>query len=243
MKITFLGTRGNIDAKNRRHKRHTVTVISYKGTCVAIDWGRDWHNKIHKYNLDAVVITHIHPDHIDGLKDGVPCPVYATKESWLHMNRFAIKEKKIIKPRKPFVIGSLTFEAFLVVHTLSAPAVGYRVSADGVTIFCVHDLISIPQQHKALSGIQLYIGDGASINRPIIRRKDDKLFGHTTIRAQLGWCQKEKVSHAIFTHCGSQIVEGDERTLGALVRELGNQRGVDARISYDGLIITMVRPR
>ena len=31
MKITFLGTRGNIDAKTRRHFRHTSTLIFYRG--------------------------------------------------------------------------------------------------------------------------------------------------------------------------------------------------------------------
>ncbi len=57
----------------------------------------------------------------------------------------------------------------------------------------------------------------------------------TFIRAQLGWCQKEGISRAIFTHCGSQIVTGDERTLGAQVRRLGKERGVDACIAYDGM--------
>ena len=113
MKITFLGTRGNIDAKNRRHKRHTVTLISYKDTRVAIDWGLDWRSKINKINPDATVITHAHPDHADGLKDGAPCPVYATKESWqVRMQRFAIQDKRVIKPRVPFKIGSLTFGCF-----------------------------------------------------------------------------------------------------------------------------------
>ncbi|PJF37741.1 MAG: hypothetical protein CUN55_20540, partial [Phototrophicales bacterium] len=86
---------------------------------------------------------------------------------------------------------------------------------------------------------QLYIGDGASIMRPIIHRKNNKLFGHTSIRAQLGWCQKEKVPQAIFTHCGSQIVTGDERTLGAQVRRLGKDRGVGARIAYDGMELSL----
>ncbi len=235
MKITFLGTRGNIDAKTRRHNRHTVTMISYKRTRVLIDCGLDWRGKFEQFKPHAIVITHAHPDHAKGLKDGAPCTVYATKESWKIMNKFPIKDKKIIYPQKRFKIDAITFEAFFVVHSLRAPAVGYRITAGTAKIFCVHDLISISHRKKALQNVQLYIGDGASITRPIIRRKNDKLFGHTTIRVQLGWCEKEKVPCAIFTHCGSQIVEGDERVLGAKVRAMGKERGVDVMIAYDGM--------
>jgi hypothetical protein len=42
------------------------------------------------------------------------------------------------------------------------------------------------------------------------------------------------VKRAIFTHCGSQIVGGDERVPGALVRRLGRERGVEARTADDG---------
>jgi len=66
--------------------------------------------------------------------------------------------------------------------------------------------------------VKIYIGDGASIWRPIIRKHDDVPMGHTTIKEQLRWCHEEKVPQAIFTHCGSQLVEGDERILGAKVR-------------------------
>ncbi len=239
MKITFLGTRGNIDARTRRHKRHTITMISYHNTRVMIDCGLDWLGKINKINPDAIIITHAHPDHAFGLKYGAPCPVYATHESWKLMERYPIEQGYEIEPRKPFTFNDIIIEAFFVVHSLRAPAVGYRITAGKKSIFCAHDLISIPQRSKALRGIQLYIGDGASITRPIIRRKDDQLFGHTTIRTQIGWCQKEKVPRAIFTHCGSQIVEGDERILGAKVRALGRERNVDVAIAYDGMEIVL----
>lgn len=235
MKITFLGTRGYIDVKNRRHNRHTITMISHGRTRVMIDCGLDWLGKFEKYKPTAIVLTHAHPDHAFGLKNGAPCPVYATKESWQLIEKFPIKQKRIIKKSMLFKIGTIHLKAFFVTHSLRAPAVGYRIKAGKKTIFCAHDIISIPYRHKALWGVQVYIGDGATITRPIIRRKNGKLFGHTTIRAQIGWCQKEKVPRAIFTHCGSQIVAGDERTLGAKVRALAKEHDVEARIAYDGM--------
>ena len=47
------------------------------------------------------------------------------------------------------------------------------------------------------------------------------------------------VPRAIFTHCGSQIVGGDGRVLGALVRRLGRERGIEARIAYDGMQLSL----
>lgn len=240
MKIKFFGTRGYIEAKNRRHKRHTVTLVIYKKTKLMIDCGIDWLGKFERFNPTAIVITHAHPDHAWGLKNGSPCPVYATKESWDIMQKYPIKDKCIVKPRKKFKIGLLVLEAFFVEHSIRAPAVGYRIIGDNKIIFCAHDLIFIPEVKKALAGVRLYIGDGASISRPIIRRKGDQLFGHTTIRAQLDWCKKEGVPYAIFTHCGSQIVTGDERKLGARVKRLGKRLGLDARIAYDGMEVNVL---
>src|SRR5882724_7632161 len=92
MKITFLGTRGYIDARTRRHYRHTSTMIAYKGKRVMIDCGLDWAKKVFMVKPDAIVITHAHPDHAWGLKNGSPCPVYATQESWDVMRNFAIEK-------------------------------------------------------------------------------------------------------------------------------------------------------
>ena len=62
---------------------------------------------------------------------------------------------------------------------------------------------------------------------------------HAPIRTQLTWCQKEGVPRAIFTHCGSEIVEGDERTLGAKIREMAEERGVTAEIAHDGMEVIL----
>jgi len=47
----------------------------------------------------------------------------------------------------------------------------------------------------------------------------------------------------VFTHCGSQIVAGDGRSLGAAVWNLGRERGVKARIACDGLELKLGEPR
>lgn len=66
------------------------------------------------------------------------------------------------------------------------------------------------------------------------RRVPGGLVGHTPIRTQLGWCEEEDVARALFTHCGSEIVGGDERVLGPKVRRMGAKRNVDAAVAHDG---------
>lgn len=42
------------------------------------------------------------------------------------------------------------------------------------------------------------------------------------------------VKHAVFTHCGSEIVRGNARRLDTLLRRLGRDYAVDARLARDG---------
>ena len=59
------------------------------------------------------------------------------------------------------------------------------------------------------------------------------------MRTQLGWCQKEDVPGAIFTHCGTEVLTPDERRLGARLRAMARERGVAAAITHDGLSLTL----
>lgn len=84
----------------------------------------------------------------------------------------------------------------------------------------------------------MYIGDGASLTRPIVRRRDGVLFGHTTVRAQLQWCERNGVPQAYFTHCGKQIVTMDGRERRRKIAALA-PAAVETRIAYDGLRISL----
>lgn len=239
MKLTFLGTRANIKAASRRHRRHSAVAVAYKQTRIIIDCGADWRKAVARWKADAIFLTHAHPDHAWGLKDGAPCPVYATREAWEGLAGFPIAHQEMIEPREDVRIGGLTLAAFPVIHSLRAPAVGYRVGAGNQSLFYVPDVVAIEERHEALSGIDLYIGDGSSLTRSLVRRRGEELFGHTTIGAQLGWCEQEGIWRAVFTHCGSQIVEGDERSLRPKLASLASDHGVEARLAYDGMEILL----
>ncbi len=239
MKITFKGTRGYIDASTRRHRKHSMLMLSYYGKEIMIDCGENWLNDIRTLNPHAILITHAHPDHAYGLKTGAPAPVYATKEAWEDMEDFGIENRHVITPLRSFKIHRFTFKAFPVVHSTKAPAVGFRIQAGHVKVFYIPDVVWIEEREKALKDVQLYIGDGATITRSMVRKIKGKLIGHTPIRTQLTWCQKEGVPRAIFTHLGSAVVAKDERTQGAKIRRLGRERNVDVEIAHDGMELVL----
>jgi ribonuclease BN (tRNA processing enzyme) len=235
MKLTFLGTRGNIEPVTCRHTRHTALDISHRETRVMIDCGEDWSGDIFGLRPDAIFLTHAHPDHAWGLKRGAPCPVFATAETWELIDAYPIAERHTVHPRVPVALGDLLFEAFTVQHSIRAPAVGYRVQAKERAIFYAPDLVYIHDRGEALAGVRLYIGDGATVRRSMVRRQGDQLFGHTPISTQLTWCRKEGVPKMVVTHCGSQIVTGENDGILEEIDALAQERGVEVEVAWDGM--------
>jgi phosphoribosyl 1,2-cyclic phosphodiesterase len=199
-----------------------------------IDCGGDWLGRLHTIAPTAIVLTHAHPDHAYGLADGAPCPVYATKETLDLIRHFPISARRRIRLGRSTTIGGVTVKAFPVHHSLRAPAVGYRLSAEASCFFYLPDVADLPKPAAALRGVDPYIGDGATITRTMVRKKDGNPIGHASIAAQLAWCANAGVRRAIFTHCGSGIVRGDARQVEAKVRRLGRAHGVEARLARDG---------
>jgi phosphoribosyl 1,2-cyclic phosphodiesterase len=205
---------------------------------VLVDCGLDWLHDLDGLRPHAVVVTHAHPDHAGGLREGSPCPVYATRETWARIGRYPVGTRELVLPRVPFELEDVAFEAFPVEHSLLAPAVGYRIVVGGHAVFYAPDLVSIPERSEALSGLDVFVGDGASLTRPIVRRRDGARIGHASIRDQLVWCAAEAVPRAVFTHCGSQILR-DEDAARSRLAGLGREHGVRATIAYDGLRLVL----
>jgi phosphoribosyl 1,2-cyclic phosphodiesterase len=165
--------------------------------------------------------------------------VYAPEKTWQELRHYPIKDRHVIKERTLTKICGMTFEAFPVEHSILSPAVGYRVSAGRACIFYAPDLIFIHERSAALNSVQLYIGDGATVTRSFIRKRGKALIGHSRVRTQLTWCEKEGVARTIITHCGSEIVTGDEREISAKIRAMAAERRADARIAHDGMKLTL----
>ncbi len=124
-------------------------------------------------------------------------------------------------------------------HSTNCPAMSYRIRGGRPTVLYCPDVVYIHERDRALDGAALYIGDGATLEQSMVRRRGDRLIGHTPVRTQLTWCAKAGVPEMIVTHCGSQIVAGDERRINATLREWAEERGVAVGIAHDGMARTL----
>ena len=232
--LTFLGTRGELKVRSRRHRRPSALLVESGEARIMIDCGADWLGRLAAIAPTAIVLTHAHSDHAAGLARGAPCPVYATGETLALLRAYPIRERRRMPLKKSVTIGGLKFEAYPVAHSIRAPAVGYRVSAKGGSFFYLPDVARLPHPAAALHGVGIYIGDGATMRRSMVREKKGTFIGHAPMTTQLDWCVKAHLRRAIFTHCGSVIVRGDPQGASAAVGKLGRERGIEARLACDG---------
>lgn len=132
-------------------------------------------------------------------------------------------------------IEGIRFEAFDVEHSLRAPAVGYRIGVGRSRVFYAPDLVSILERRDALHGVRLYVGDGATLVRPLVRKRGARLIGHASIVTQLDWCAAAGVPRAMITHCGTPIVSAPHQAMAGRIATLGAERGVEARLACDAM--------
>lgn len=232
--VTFLGTRGEIDIRSRRHRLHSALLIQHADSRIMLDCGADWRSRLSAVAPTAILLTHAHPDHAAGLSKGAPCPVYATEESLELLRSFPIRDPRTIRPNRRLMIGGVRFTAYPVRHSVRAPAVGYRVSTKEGSFFYLPDVAAPPDSREALAGVDIYVGDGATLTRSMVRKKNGTLIGHASIQEQLAWCRIAGISCAVFTHCGSALVRARSPELNASLRQLGREHGIDVHVASDG---------
>jgi phosphoribosyl 1,2-cyclic phosphodiesterase len=215
-------------------------MVTGGGSRVMIDCGEDWLSRVPRPRPAAILISHAHADHAAGLRRGAPCGVYASAESWRAMAAWPLAVRYVVPPRIRFALAGLRVEAWPVEHSVLAPAVGYRITAGTTCIFYVPDVARLPNARAALRDVDVYVGDGATLDRPLIRRRGSERIGHAPVATQLEWCEAAGVANAIFTHCGSRIVRAEPREIAATLSAMAHEHGVRARFAHDGMRATIL---
>ncbi len=81
----------------------------------------------------------------------------------------------------PISVGEITSEAFGVGASLRAPRSGIASRPGARQSFTALTSFTSIAAARRSGAYPSYIGDGGTISRSMVRRRDDKLFGHTPV--------------------------------------------------------------
>ncbi|MCB0345883.1 MAG: MBL fold metallo-hydrolase [Bdellovibrionales bacterium] len=114
-------------------------------------------------DIEAVVLTHEHSDHIKGLPRFIKqnrVPVYMTEGTWQDVHPSLGDESdlcRVIDVEREFSIGEVTLFPFAIQHDAREP-VGFRITAGGLALGFATDLGQVTEEIKGhLEGMDVLI--------------------------------------------------------------------------------------
>ncbi|MBN2349602.1 MAG: MBL fold metallo-hydrolase [Bacteroidales bacterium] len=251
MKITFLGTGTSQGvpviacqcrvclSKDSRDKRlRSSVMIEEKGNVLVIDSGPDFRQQMLRHNvknLDAIIFTHEHKDHVAGLDDvrafnfilKRPMDVYAEKRVQDALQRefmyiFSDHKYPGIPDIKMHMLNNSEFSVAGIrllpirVYHHELPVFGFRINSFAY----ITDLNRIPDEEiKKLEGVK-YFAISALRIKPHV--------SHFCLQEALDVIQKIKPEKAYLTHISHQF---------GLHAEVELSLPEHVRLAYDGLEI------
>jgi phosphoribosyl 1,2-cyclic phosphate phosphodiesterase len=219
--------------------RSSIMVQSSKTTFV-IDTTPDFRYQMLRENvkdLDAVLFTHPHKDHVAGLDDvkafcffsGKPMDVYANEITEKALRRefmYVFEENKYpgvpevnLKQisLEPFVIGDIPIIPILVWH-LRMPVLGFRMGK----FTYITDANKIDEAEKEkIKGSEVMVLNA-------LRHKEH--ISHFSLSEAIALVQELQVSHGYFTHISHQL---------GLYEDVSKELPPGLHLAYDGLQLLM----
>lgn len=189
MKVTVVGCSGSFAGPESPASSYLVQAEHEGRTwSVVLDLGSGALGGLQRYvdlaQVDAVVVSHLHPDHCADLggyyvvrtyhPDGAmpPLPVYAPEGAHHRLSRlYAVDRPEDLRDRfdfhdladaEPFTVGPFTVTPYIVAHPVEA--YGLRVEADGATFAYTGDTDSTPNLSPLMTGADLVLSDAAFVD-------------------------------------------------------------------------------
>ena len=216
-------------------------LIESDTTTVVIDTGPDFRYQMLRkkvQNLDAVVFTHEHKDHIAGLDDvrafnykqQSAMEVYATPNVQQSLKRefhYVFAEFKYpgipllnlhtLHKDIPFTIGDITFTPIEVMH-YKLPVLGFRIK-DFVYITDAKTIAE--EEFKKIEGVKFLVLNAL---------QKENHISHLTFQEAIDLAERVKPEHTFFTHISHKLGKYED-----VSKELPS----NISLAYDGLEINI----
>jgi len=238
LEIKFLGTRGLVEESSPSHFHHTSLLISDGEQKVLLDCGETFVGK-ELPEIDAIWISHGHPDHIGGLAGReISVPIFCTKETKEFLPKdLQASDVRVVPEKGTFDLLKWKAQTFPVAHSIKAPTTGLILYIDEMRIAFPSDILFIPQREKILDGVDIFIADGSTLEKSIARKDKEtgELFGHAALRHQLGWCEELGIPKVYVIHFGKEAIEKGDDELEEWLSETAEEvaTSVEAEIAWD----------
>lgn len=254
MKITFLGTGtsqgvpvvgctcpvcASLDPRDKRFR--SSIAIEVKGKSLVVDTGPDFRSQAlanHLTQLDAVLFTHSHKDHVAGMDDTRPfyfrrgkrnIPIYGNQDTIQRLKEefyYAFEANKY--PSAPgfdaITIGKDAFEVegvrimpIAVVHG-RMPVLGFRI---GDFVYITDANYIPPEELEKVKGCRVFVLNALERTKHV---------SHYSLEQAIALSEEVDAEQTFFTHCSHYLGMHE-----AVSQEL--PKGM--ALAYDGLTVTL----
>jgi hypothetical protein len=235
MKITILGTRGEIPDRLPYHSRRSGILVDDQ---LLIDLGE---KEFLNLNPRWILISHFHPDHAYFIRSGkkeIPetqAKIYAP-ESCLEVS---IPVNILDKKTK---IGPYTVIPIPTIHGKYVKTQGYLIKKGKVSFLYTADLIWITKEfHPVIGHVDLVITEASFIEREGMVKKDretGRIFGHNGVPNIISLVKRFS-ENVLFVHFGTWFFDNTKEGR-KLLKRLGKENNINVIVGYDGLVVDLI---